>query len=90
MQELLRKASRSRARREPGWTSPRPRRYSRTTSGLYLIPNVQLFGVPTLLGRGLLPSDALEGQDRIMGGVGYKFGRYTKTAIPDIVGKNIR
>jgi putative ABC transport system permease protein len=49
------------------------------------------FGVPTLLGRGLLPSDAPEGQDpENVAVLGYQFWQRHFGGDPDIVGKNIQ
>jgi putative ABC transport system permease protein len=59
---------------------------------VYLTPNSFVhFGVPTLLGRGLLPSDAPEGQDpENVAVLGYKFWQRHYNGDPDIVGKKIR
>jgi predicted permease len=49
------------------------------------------FGVPTLLGRGLLPSDAPEGQDpENVAVLGYDFWQRHYNGDPNIVGKNIQ
>jgi putative ABC transport system permease protein len=49
------------------------------------------FGVPPLLGRGLLPSDAPEGQDpESVAVLGYKFWQRHFQGDPDIVGKKIQ
>jgi putative ABC transport system permease protein len=49
------------------------------------------FGVPTLLGRGLLPSDAPEGQDpQNVAVLGYQFWQRHYNGDPDIVGKKIQ
>jgi putative ABC transport system permease protein len=60
--------------------------------GVYLTPNAFVhFGVPTLLGRGLLPSDAPEGQDpENVAVLGYQFWQKHYNGDPDIVGKNIQ
>ena len=59
---------------------------------VYLTPNAFIyFGVPTLLGRGLLPSDGPEGQDPDNVAVlGYEFWRRHFGGDPDIVGKKIQ
>ena len=59
---------------------------------VYLTSNAfSHFGVPTLLGRGLLPSDALEGQDpENVAVLGYQFWQRYYNGDPDIVGKNIQ
>ena len=49
------------------------------------------FGVPALLGRGLLPSDAPEGQDpENVAVLGYEFWQRHYGGDPDIIGKNIQ
>ena len=49
------------------------------------------FGVPALLGRGLIPSDAPEGQDpQPVVVLGYKFWQRHYNGEPDVVGKNIQ
>jgi putative ABC transport system permease protein len=49
------------------------------------------FGVPTLLGRGLLPSDAPAGQDpESVAVLGYQFWQRHYGGDPDIVGKKIQ
>src|SRR5229473_973264 len=49
------------------------------------------FGVRMLMGRGLLPSDAPEGQDpENVAVLGYQFWQRHYNGDPDIVGKNIR
>jgi predicted permease len=49
------------------------------------------FGVPALLGRGLIPGDAPEGQDpHPVAVLGYKFWQRHYNAEPDIVGKTIQ
>jgi predicted permease len=49
------------------------------------------FGVPTLLGRGLLPSDAPEGQDpQNVAVLGYQFWQRHYNSDPSIVGKTIQ
>ena len=59
---------------------------------VYLTPNSFVhFGVPALLGRGLLPSDAPEGQDpENVAVLGYQFWQRHYGGDPDIVGKNIQ
>src|SRR5258705_5248410 len=59
---------------------------------VYLTSNTFIhFGVPTLLGRGLLPSDAPEGQDpENVAVLGYQFWQRHYNGDPGIVGKNIR
>jgi predicted permease len=59
---------------------------------VYLTPNAfTYFGVPTLLGRGLLPSDRPEGQDpENVAVLGYEFWRRYFGGDPDIVGKKIQ
>jgi predicted permease len=58
----------------------------------YLTGNAFTFlGVPTLLGRGLLPSDAPEGQDpQNVAVLGYTFWQRHYNGDPDIVGKKIQ
>jgi putative ABC transport system permease protein len=58
---------------------------------LYLTSNSFIhLGVPTLLGRGLLPSDAPEGQDpENVAVLGYDFWQTHYNGDPDIVGKSI-
>jgi len=60
--------------------------------GVYLTSNAFVhFGVPTLLGRGLLPSDAPEGQDpENVVVLGYQFWQRHYGGDPGIVGKNIQ
>jgi putative ABC transport system permease protein len=59
---------------------------------VYLTSNgFDLLGVPTLLGRGLLPSDAPEGQDpEAVAVLGYKFWQRHYNGDPNIVGKKIQ
>jgi putative ABC transport system permease protein len=59
---------------------------------VYLTPNAFVhFGVPALLGRGLLPSDAPEGQDpENVAVLGYQFWQRHYGGDPGIVGKNIQ
>src|SRR5258708_35625897 len=59
---------------------------------VYLTSNAFVhFGVPTLLGRGLLPSDAPDGQDpENVAVLGYQFWQRHYGGDPDIVGKNIQ
>src|SRR5258708_3923001 len=58
--------------------------------GVYLTSNAFVhFGVPPLLGRGLLPSDAPEGQDpENVVVLGYQFWQRHSGGDPDIVGTN--
>jgi putative ABC transport system permease protein len=58
----------------------------------YLTPNSFIYlGVPTLLGRGLLPFDAPEGQDpENVAVLGYQFWQRHYNGDPDIVGKKIQ
>src|ERR1700676_2915431 len=57
---------------------------------VYLTSNTFIhFGVPALLGRGLLPSDAPEGQGpENVAVLGYQFWQRYYNGDPDIVGKN--
>jgi len=59
---------------------------------VYLTPNSFIhFGVPPLLGRGLLPSDAPDGRDpENVAVLGYQFWQRHYGGDPDIVGKNIQ
>jgi predicted permease len=59
---------------------------------IYLTSNAFIhFGVPALLGRGFLPSDALEGQDpESVAVLGYQFWQRHYNGDPDIVGKKIQ
>src|SRR5467141_3096863 len=59
---------------------------------VYLTSNAFIhFGVPTLLGRGLLPSDAPEGQDpENVAVLGYQFWQRHYNGDPGIVGKKIQ
>ena len=59
---------------------------------VYLTSNAFVhFGVPTLLGRGLLPSDAPDGQDpENVAVLGHEFWQRHYGGDPDIVGKNIQ
>ena len=59
---------------------------------VYLTSNAFIYlGVPTLLGRGLLPSDAPEGQDpENVAVLGYQFWQRHYNGDPDIVGKKIQ
>ena len=59
---------------------------------VYLTPNSFVhFGVPALIGRGLLPSDAPEGQDpENVAVLGYQFWQRHYGGDPDIVSKNIQ
>src|SRR5713101_5597775 len=59
---------------------------------IYFTSNAfNFFGVPVLLGRGLLPSDAPEGQDpENVAVLGYQFWQRHYGGDPDIVGKNIQ
>ncbi|HET6178002.1 MAG TPA: ABC transporter permease [Candidatus Sulfotelmatobacter sp.] len=48
-------------------------------------------GVPPLLGRGLLPSDSIDGQDpQPVGVLGYQFWQKYFFANPDVVGKTVQ
>ena len=70
----------------------RRRSYPKTSGLSYLTSNSFIyFGVPTLLGRGLLPSDAPEGQDpENVAVLGYQFWQRHYNGDPDIVGKKIQ
>src|SRR5258708_9190956 len=59
---------------------------------VYLISNAfSHFGVPTLLGRGLLPSDAPDGQDpENVAVLGYQFWHRHYNGAVDIFGQNIQ
>ena len=59
---------------------------------IYLTGNAfNQLGVPALLGRGLLPSDAPEGQDpQPVAVLGYKFWQRHYNGERDVVGKNIQ
>jgi putative ABC transport system permease protein len=59
---------------------------------VYLTSNAFIhFGVPALLGRGFLPSDAPEGQDpENLAVLGYQFWQRHYNGDPDIVGKKIQ
>ncbi len=59
---------------------------------VYLTSNTFIhFGVPPLMGRGLVPSDAPEGQDpENVAVLGYQFWQRHYGGDPDIVGKNIQ
>src|SRR5260370_8991258 len=59
---------------------------------VYLTSNAFVhFGVPTLLGRGLLPSDAPDGQDpENVAVLGHEFWQRHYGGDPDIVGKNVQ
>ena len=59
--------------------------------GCYMSANAfQFFGVPPLLGRGLLPSDAPDGQDpQPVVVLGYKFWQRHYNGDPSIIGKTI-
>lgn len=60
--------------------------------GVYFTSNAfNFFGVPMLLGRGLLPSDAPEGQDpENVAVLGYQFWQRHYNGDPGIVGKKIQ
>jgi len=60
--------------------------------GVYLTSNAFVyFGVPMLMGRGLLPSDAPDGQDpQNVAVLGYEFWQRHYNGDPDIVGKKIQ
>ncbi len=59
--------------------------------GVYLTSNSFIhFGVPPLLGRGLLPSDALDGHDpENVAVLGYQFWQRRYGGDPNVIGKNI-
>src|SRR5467141_3234636 len=59
--------------------------------GVYLTSNAFVhFGVPPLLGRGLLPSDAVDGQDpESVAVLGYQFWQRRYGGDPNVIGKNI-
>src|SRR5882762_10501215 len=59
--------------------------------GVYLTSNSFIhFGVPPLLGRGLLPSDAVDGQDpESVAVLGYQFWQRRYGGDPNVIGKNI-
>jgi len=61
-------------------------------AAMYLTPNASThFGVPALMGRGLIPSDAPDGQDpQPVAVLGYKFWRRHYNANPDVVGRKIQ
>jgi putative ABC transport system permease protein len=61
-------------------------------SGIYLTPNATAhFGVPALLGRPLIPSDAPEGQDpQPVVVLGYKFWQRHYNGRSDILGRTLR
>ena len=61
-------------------------------NGVYLSSNsFQFFGVPAALGRGLQPSDALDGQDpQAVVVLGHKFWQRHFHGDPTVVGKNIQ
>lgn len=58
----------------------------------YLTSNAfNFFGVPTLLGRGLLPSDAIDGQDpQPVVVLGYKFWQRHFNSDPAVLGKTLQ
>src|SRR5216684_5053127 len=59
--------------------------------GVYLTSNSFIhFGVPALLGRGLLPSDAPDGRDpENVAVLGYRFWQRRYGGDPNVIGKNI-
>ena len=61
-------------------------------AAVYLTPNATIhFGVPALLGRGLIPSDAPDGQDpQPVAVLGYKFWQRHYGASPDVLGRTLR
>jgi putative ABC transport system permease protein len=61
-------------------------------AGVYLTSNgFEFFGVPPLLGRGLVPSDAIDGQDpQPVIVLGYKFWQRHFNSDPSILGKTIQ
>ena len=92
LQQLRQAASVESAAAMEGWSLP-------TTDGdlpedveaQYLTSNAFIhLGVPTMLGRGLLPSDAPEGQDpQNVAVLGYTFWQRHYDSDPNIVGKRI-
>src|SRR3984957_881597 len=60
--------------------------------GVYATSNTfQFLGVPTVLGRGLLPSDAIDGHDpQPVAVLSYKFWQRHFNGNPDVVGKTIQ
>ena len=60
--------------------------------GVYFTSNgFNFFGVPPALGRGLQPSDAIDGQDpQPVAVLSYKFWHATSTEDPAILGKTIQ
>jgi predicted permease len=61
-------------------------------AGVYLTSNAfEFFGVPTHLGRGLIPSDSIDGQDpQPVAVLGYKFWQRHFNSDPSILGKTIQ
>ncbi len=61
-------------------------------NGVFMSSNsFNFLGVPALLGRGLLPSDAIDGQDpQPVVVLGYKFWRRHFNSDPSVVGKTIQ
>jgi predicted permease len=60
--------------------------------GVYVTSNAfNFFGVPTMLGRGILPSDAIDGQDpQPVAVLGYKFWQRHFVGDPSVLGKTIQ
>ena len=60
--------------------------------GDYVTSNAfNFFGVPTYLGRGIMPSDAIEGQDpQPVAVLGYKFWQRHFNSDPSVLGKTIQ
>jgi putative ABC transport system permease protein len=59
--------------------------------GVYLSNGFNFLGVPTALGRGLQPSDAIDGQDpQPVAVLGYKFWQRHYNGDPSVVGKTIQ
>lgn len=60
--------------------------------GVYLTSNAfNFFGVPAFLGRGLQPSDAIDGQDpQPVAVLGYKFWQRHFNADPSVIGKTMQ
>ena len=61
-------------------------------AGVYMTPNATThFGVPALFGRGLIPSDAPDGQDpQPVAVLGHKFWQRHYGASPDVLGRTLR
>jgi len=57
----------------------------------FISNNFQDLGVPALLGRGLWPSDALDGQDpRPVAVLSYRFWRRHYLSNPDVLGRTLQ